>query len=195
VSGDPAPRVVPAPDGTPAFLNNGDRSYESGAFTKSGFSAADGLALEALLSTPVTTYRWQRASLELIASPRVVATGGFTGTAVCSLRVPAGEGGEDAGHWSTAAYHEVKRWPLHPALRSGHWVRVLIQRFPDGSCGFALDGRPVWRSIPATDSGELFRVGISGQSVNTRMLVGPFTLWKGIRSGIDWTVLEPSSAR
>jgi hypothetical protein len=27
---------------------------------------------------------------------------------------------------------------------------------------------------------------VSGQSVGTRMLVGPIEAWKGVRGGVDW---------
>jgi hypothetical protein len=31
---------------------------------------------------------------------------------------------------------------------------------------------------------------VSGQSVGTRMLVGPVEAWKGVRDGVDWSALS-----
>ena len=67
------------------------------------------------------------------------------------------------------------------------WHRVRVQVFPDGGCGVALDGRPLWVS-----TGRLVRRGAPvilayGMSYQTELLIKEIESWEGIRGGVDWT--------
>lgn len=64
---------------------------------------------------------------------------------------------------------------------SAEWHRVRIQLYPDGTCGFALDGREVWRShLPVPLSGRA-RVALIGKTVGTRVLVGEVRVGAGVK--------------
>jgi hypothetical protein len=74
-------------------------------------------------------------------------------------------------------------------MAQGEWVSVWIQYFPDGRCGVAINGRAeviVDRPLAMGDSAVLI---IGGFSHRTRILVGPLTMWTGVRSGVDWNSL------
>ena len=75
-------------------------------------------------------------------------------------------------------------------IGADRWMQVRLQIFPDGRCGAALDGRARSRlSVPlALD--RPFRVIVQGMSVGTEVLVGPMTIWSGVKKGVDWTALD-----
>ena len=79
---------------------------------------------------------------------------------------------------------------------SGEWYRVVLQLFPDGTCGIALDGTPLGRSNLSMQLNGPVRVVLGGSSVNNMMLHGPVEVWVGVRGYIDWRQLvekaEPS---
>ncbi len=72
-------------------------------------------------------------------------------------------------------------------LKSGNWYRLRLQVFPDGSCGLALNGVALARTPPALKLDRKFRILLGGQSVGTRLLVGPLEAWRGVRTDVDWS--------
>jgi hypothetical protein len=44
----------------------------------------------------------------------------------------------------------VRTLPVPRPVHDGQPFRALVQLFPDGRCGFAVDGEPLWVSPPAT---------------------------------------------
>ena len=84
-------------------------------------------------------------------------------------------------------------WTLPPKdFGSGRPFRVVLQILPDGRCGFAIDGRVVWVSRGWGE--RTVRVMLSGNSVNTKMLVGPLRLSSGLAPGINWDVRESTQS-
>ena len=83
--------------------------------------------------------------------------------------------------------------PVTPQMIGGAPYEVAIQVFPDGTCGFAVDGVPVARTEETIALDRPFRVVASGNSVRTRILVGPLRIWQGINPEYDWAVLDVGS--
>lgn len=184
--GSPKPLTISGPGGVAAFSVNGDNSFASGAVSVAGFRSRAGVGFEALLSTPVLRPKWQRLAVELIADARIVMDG-ISGSSVCGTALPPAEGLSRMKTMSLAAAQELQTIPTTERIRSGSWYRFRVQIFPDGSCGFALDGRPIWRSPPNMDLDKTFSLAIFGQSVGTKMLAGPLEVWEGIKPGVDWS--------
>jgi len=65
-----------------------------------------------------------------------------------------------------------------------------MQIFPDGRCAIALNGQrraiSEWR-VPIGDSVVVF---ITAPSYHARFLVGRVEAWTGVRSDIDWSVVD-----
>jgi len=64
-------------------------------------------------------------------------------------------------------------------MSTGNRHRLVMQIFPDGRCGLALDGTPVWigkveYKLPAV------HVMLMGNTVGTRLLVGRVRVSTGI---------------
>ncbi len=82
--------------------------------------------------------------------------------------------------------------PADSTWRLGAWHRIRIQLFPDGECGIAIDGVPVWRSPGRIPVDQRYRIFIAGNSADTKILVGPLQVWRGVRKDIDLAVVDPS---
>ena len=78
--------------------------------------------------------------------------------------------------------------PAAPApkyLRTGEWYHLRLQVFPDGRCAIALNGTPVLigSSVVTSQPTYLF---LYGMSVQSRILVGPLTVFSGVRTDVEW---------
>jgi len=196
--GEPAPVIDTGPGGWRAFWNHGDGWYESGAYSRAVFDATQGLGVEAWWSTPVNGPRQQYLSLTLLSQTDSTAlahwdhrTGSAPFTApACNFTFPEGDRRPkipaiDLG----AGPVPVPRW-----IASGRWYKVRVQVFPDGRCGYALDGKPLAVSdLPQVPLGRAYRVVLHGNSLGNRMLVGPIEVWNGVRDDVDWTALGRDS--
>jgi hypothetical protein len=195
--GRPHPRVVHGPSGRRSFLNGGDNSYRSGAYTIHGFPSAGGFGLEFTLSTPITRdiYQsilvlvspWDSTSLARWDSVRDIqpppaerdAAGG------CAFVISGARQGRE--RINVEIVGEIQRLVTAPAdIRSGKRHRVVLQLFPEGRCGVAIGGRVVGESPARIPTNKPLRVFIEGQSVGTSLLVDSLTAWQGIRTDIDW---------
>ena len=65
-----------------------------------------------------------------------------------------------------------------------------MEILPDGRCGAALDGRPLARLSAPIALDRPFRLIVQGQSVGTDVLVGPLTVWSGVKAGVDWRAID-----
>jgi DNA-binding SARP family transcriptional activator len=197
--GEPSPVVDKGPGGRPAFWNRGDGWDESGAYSRASYSAARGLGVEAWWSSPVNGRRQQFLYLTLTPwtdSVRVTRWDHRTGSLPvlgggCEVRIPQGDGRPRKAAFSVrnaaggAGFVAAPDWVL-----SGRWYRVRIQLFPDGRCGYALDGRPIALGIQTMPLAVPYRVLLHGNSLGNRMLVGPTEIWEGVRDDVDWTALD-----
>lgn len=190
--GDPRPVVGRDSSLGPAFFNNGDRYYFSGAYTADTFAVTRGLWVEAVLSTPIVpNSRWQQQILTLLAGTdngELARWNHKTGDMTpgdCRVYFPGGDG----AHLADTIYIQnpapSARIAAPAWLRTGRAFRALVQVFPDGRCGFALDGEPLWISAPAFRATNA-RVKIDGRSVGTRLLVGALRVGTGVARQVRW---------
>jgi len=49
-----------------------------------------------------------------------------------------------------------------------------------------LDGDMIWRGTEPQPLDVDYRVLLSGNSVGSKMLIGPLTVWTGVRPGVNW---------
>jgi DNA-binding SARP family transcriptional activator len=195
--GEPAPRLVRSPDGSPGLNNAGDGSYSSGVVSAEAVNGAPGAGIEVVVRQTVTRSQWQQQYVGLVRdSPEFSRwdrrTGGPPASVGCTLLYPAGEGLRALQWLDLMAGRLSRRVPAGAAWHDGSPRALVIQLFPDGSCGFIIDGAFTWRSPPALPIGGPYRVLLGGNSAGTdQVLVGPATVWRGVRPDPAWTAADP----
>jgi len=125
-------------------------------------------------------------SLALARWDRRTGSAPFRGPG-CSFSFPQGDGRPKR------PYVELGSGPvpLPQWVLDGRWYRVRVQVFPDGRCGYALDGRLLAVSeLPLVPIDPPYRVVLHGNSLGNRMLVGSLEVWSGVRDDVDWTAPE-----
>lgn len=195
--GVPRPKIVHDSRFGNAFNNNGDDSFFSGAYTMRSFEVRNGLWVEAEMSVPVTEKPWQDQDLVLadIDSTRWAEWDRRTGdrpgggNGQCRLYVPQGDGVHRGDSLYVEAPKSGGQLPAPASLRTGKPFLALVQIFPDGRCGFAIDGQPLWIS-PPNFAATAVHVLLSGRSVGTEILVGHLRVFSGIAPRVDWRALE-----
>ena len=200
--GDPKPHLRPWPGGGAAFDNGGDGSYSSGAFTREHWPASQGIGVEVKIVDRVTSYHWQRASIALVSGLDSAAlgkwdmtTGEFPplerqgGGRSCEFSYPGLEGPGTDSTLGASANYQTYFYHAPVSLRRGRPLRVRLQLFPDGTCGLALDGKPVWRSHIPIRRDSAIAVLLGTSSAGTDVLHGPIEVWQGVRSDVPWAAL------
>lgn len=201
--GDPRPRIDSAEDGTPGFLNGGDGSFVSGAYTKGRFPTSRGLRLDGWISVTISFDHWQVVSVALEDGLDDVGLqrwphryGNIPRRSddwpLCSAVFPGGPegvafGDSVSGTAGTASTRASLAAP--PSFRRGAWFQVRLQIFPDGRCGVALNGVPIVLSSSRAIPDSSVRVVVHGNSVRSKVLVGPLVVQTGVASDIDWSRL------
>ena len=198
--GSPRPFLDRGPRGVAGLNNGGDGSYPSGVFSAALYGVTGGLGLEARVSIPVTRSQWQQLQLSIVSarawpverwdrltgSPARVSFG----SEACGAGYPNGEGLAAVGSVAAIAGGQGRVAPADSTWRLGAWHRIRLQVFPDGECGVAIDGVPIWRSPGRLPLDQQYRVLLAGSSAGTKVLVGPFQVWRGVRKDIDWSVVD-----
>ena len=195
--GVPKPKVVALPDSTRALMNNGDGTFHSGVHSRVSLPIDSGLALDTWVSVPVTMDRWQvvRVGLYIDIDSAGLArwnhndgwafASGRDALGQCEFQYPSGLEGTPSyvDRFTAATLHE----PAPAEWAKGERIRVRLQLFPDGRCGAAVNGRVVGiaAALPATRTRRA-HVFIYGNSPETRAVVGPLTISRGIMDGILW---------
>ena len=198
--GDPRPRIDSSADNTPAFLNNGDGSFISGAYTRREFPTSGGLRLDGWISALITRNHWQILAIALDGGldnaglPRWshrygnLPRRGYTWP-TCTAQFPTGPEditfGDSIGGVAGQAPAHILRAP--PSFRRGAWIAVALQVFPDGRCGVAINGAPVTVSPSRVITDSVVRVLLFGNSAGSKVLAGPLTLRSGVPADIDWS--------
>jgi len=202
--GDPRPVRVELPGVGPALAINGDNSYTSGIYSRQAVSASRGLGADLLISARIRESTWQNLSVNLnaFANDSALAQwdhthGGFPiapmgNAAECYFMMPLAEGPRALRGYALQTSDTIATRPLGEALRSGRPFRLRVQLFPDGSCGWAIDGRPVgW--LPGRRIGsERYRLIVHGYSAGTVIATGPVEMWTGVKPDIDWRSVRGS---
>jgi DNA-binding SARP family transcriptional activator len=196
--GEPRPELVKGPGGVAAFWHHGDSSFASGVYSRRGFAPPRGLGLEVRVSTPISRTTWQslRADFVAVNDSATLASwdrragwlpsGTLNDSRECAVTVPAGEGTALLNSMGLSVAGANSTIRVDRSLRSGRWWTLRIQIFPDGRCGVAINGRPVWRSRTAIQLDRPMHLFIDGYSYHTRILAGPLQVWTGVRRDIDW---------
>lgn len=195
------PRLIRAANGTEALDVNGDGNYASGVYSLERISAQHGMGIEALVSTMVDRYQWQVLTLSLTSQldeshlqdwdHRI---GGFRlvdeDAGSCGASYPGTERREGLRRMVVNGGMNWTSLAVDEGLANGAWYRIRVQIFSDGTCGIALDGTPLWRHDGRLSLERPFRISISGNAAFTPMLVGPLSVWRGVKPDIDWTTLD-----
>ena len=205
--GDPQPRVVEDAALGRALSNEGDGSYFSGAYVPRRFSGRGGLAVDALIRTPLTELQWQSLLLDLhvVEDSAPLArwdhrSGYFPSLSSrvnhpqCGAQYPASEGA--AGRREFLFIGDAVRGggPLEPAtLGRGVPWRLRIQILPDGRCAVAVNGHPLAISNAAVEANTTFLLVTYGSSWRSRMLLGALTVTQGVPPDIDWSTWRPAA--
>ncbi len=197
--GDPLPTTAIGPGGIRGFWNRGDGVFESFGVLRRSLDPSAGLGVEVLLSTPLTRPTWLRSRIGLMPSAdtarllRAPMTGAPAGIAsgrdACAIGYPATDGGFGRAHLSVAGgvHALVPLRSQEERLASGAWWRLRLQLLPDGRCGVAVDGTPLWLSPEPADIALEYWLRLGESSADARLLHGPLTVWEGVRTDIDWT--------
>lgn len=182
--GTPRPIVVSESRFGPAFLNNGDNAFESGALTRTAFRADQGLGFEGWISVPVRRPKWQTMRIRLAQVNRVMRNG--VDASGCGFTFPRDEGEQQMNLITVSTNTDAALLKAPPTLSDGRRHTLRIQIFPDMTCGVAIDGTPIWRSRVPLSADSPFRVLLFGRTVGAKLLVGPFQVWQGVRIDVDW---------
>lgn len=193
--GVPEPKLVPDARFGHAFFNNGDGSFFSGAYTSRAFGTGDGLWVEAEVSATITASESQEQLLWLFAMTDSAAWANWDhatgdGPPVFSpglgVRYPQGAGGRHFGEElliTDPLHGYVFRAPTN--ARTGLPFRVVMQIFPDGRLGVALNGRATWVGA-ANFFQPAVHLMLAGNTVDTRIVVGHLRIVAGIAPNIAW---------
>jgi DNA-binding SARP family transcriptional activator len=196
--GLPVPEVVRA-GRERAFWNAGDGRYFSGVYSRTEYAIDGGLAVDAVLSTPITAEKWQKSyvgffALDAAALSRWDHASGYlpgdAGGYSCLFEFPAGPEGPSWG----ARYRAAGVLPDVPReMRSGEEYRVRLQVFPDGRCGMALNGQAVAVHNGIGGATPL-HLAVYGSSRGTTILVKRMTVTRGVPADVDWRRVIPQGS-
>ncbi|MCC7134381.1 MAG: AAA family ATPase [Gemmatimonadales bacterium] len=202
--GNPRPYLDRGPGPVAGLNNGGDGSYASGVVSAAAHDVSRGFGLEADVSIPVTRSQWQSVAISLNSSRGWPIEGWdrITGSPTnqrhldetCGIGFPRGEGMAGVGLVALEAAGRPNTFPADSTWRTGAWHRIRIQVFPDGGCGIAIDGIPVWRPPGRVPVDQRYRIILAGNSVGTKVLVGPLRAWRGVRRDIDWAAVDTARA-
>jgi hypothetical protein len=196
--GVPKPELVAISVVGPAFLTNGDGVFASGVYSERGFDTRNGLWMEAQLSAPLTTGESQTWKLSMFRMGDSTAWANWdhetgwgpansSASPAWGIVYPAGVGGPHVGEELDAFASRDSPVQVPPRLKTGQPFRLIMQVFPDGSLGIAIDGQPAWLTTAAYFE-PVVHIRLDGNSVGTHMLIGPLRVMSGI-APVAWEQL------
>lgn len=196
--GEPVPRIDSA-GGVRGMMNAGDGSHGSGVYTRERYSTARGLVLDVNVSARITQPQWQQLGAALEAtldSARLVRwdhrVGGLPHVEPAGARcIATYPGAREGVHFADSIRFvagEIQHGaPVPESFRRGTWFRVRVQVFPDGRCGFAVNGVPLFVSSDRPLATRAAWVVLNGNADHTTVLAGETTLREGVPNDIDWS--------
>lgn len=195
--GEPRP-VVEVRDGVRALDVNGDGSFASGAVLAMAIPLAGGVAAETRVSVRITKPQWQ--TIKLLLRPAVDlrrmsdedrANGNIhfdpSRNDECGFGLPAGEGLTSASQMLAFKAGDQRLLPLPAGAKEGRWVTVRLQLFPDGRCGVAVDGVPIFLSRQRLRDAASLQLHVNGNAHETDARAREVTVWRGVPPGVEWT--------
>ena len=200
--GDPKPRLATGPEGVRGLVPNGDGSHPSGLYSVAWWEADGGIGVDAEVSTPIDRTIWQNLGLALapVVHDALLAAWDHLdglppatlerGAGQCAVGYPSGEGATSVERVALAAAGQSQLLRVASELRAGGWWRIRLQIFPDGSCGVAVNGIPIWRSLPRIALENRFRIWLTGHAMGTEPMFGRLTVWTGVGPDVDWAALD-----
>lgn len=204
--GVPAPVTLAVNSEHWALANSGDGRAVSGVYGVQPFDASRGLTLRTRLSTPVKLTQWQDQTIEFVDTYDLSALARWdhqTGypwqegrlpatpfARFCRIRFPGGpEGAGYAEAVSTFGSAFPPSRGLMKRMASGSWYDVVMQILPDGRCMVLIDNQIISLGTPAINVLRPFLLLLYGSSVNTRVLLGPLRVTRGIHADLEWRQL------
>jgi DNA-binding SARP family transcriptional activator len=158
--------------------------------SKATASARGGAGAELLVAMPITAMQWQRLTLALATGDRSVQR---TAAARCALEMPSEDGAPGWRRVGIVAGSARERvLPTPPGLADGTWHRVRIQVFPDGACGIAVDGQPLWISRARIDRAAPLWLDVEAVTEGTAARIRDVSVWEGVRAGVPWSRTAPT---
>ena len=206
VFGEPRATLISDQSGGRNFTTAGDGQFHSGALTAADYPSSGGLTLSTTISTPVTLGQWQELDVELHAGVDTAKVRSWNSRAgylwndgrmqpvgpLCGFRYPGGaEGTHYADLAAISGAHSALLVRAPAFLRTGRPVQLKLQLFPDGRCGVALDGVAVGVNVETSSIVNPARILLLGNSYQTKVLVGPLTLTRGVDTTIAWDRVPP----
>jgi DNA-binding SARP family transcriptional activator len=196
--GSPSPSVLQTIESQAAMRNNGDGSFSSGVLSRTAFRAADGLAVEVRVSTPITITQWQRVGVALVDASDTGAYRDARGRNAiplsehsmvgCAIAYPTEARPLDAPAIQANTAGMTKELRLTDgSLYSGSWRTLLVQLLPDGRCGVALDGKLLGTIDGGPREWAPLRVRIAGNTYRTDILVGEVRVYQGVVDWVNWS--------
>jgi hypothetical protein len=108
------------------------------------------------------------------------------------MRFPTGQG-VFRGDSIYAGGSPGLQFPVRDGVKGGEPFRALVQLFPDGRCGYAVDGKPLHITRPGFRA-KSGRVVVRGRSVGAEVVVGRLRVFSGVAPDIDWRVRETGAS-
>jgi DNA-binding SARP family transcriptional activator len=197
--GEPWPLVV-NDSAASGLLVNGDASHFSGLYSHRALAPDRGFGIEAPLRTPLTSSQWQHLYVFVTVPDTgwLAAWDHRTGAAagldqpesICGMSPNTQRAGDSTLTLLLVDPDTRHATPVPWPPAADRWYTFRIQVFPDGRCGYALDGRALRISRAHLSMNRPFRVVLTGQTVGSRLLVGPLEAWEGVRMDVDWEAVE-----
>jgi hypothetical protein len=193
--GDPLPysRTTGFPGGGGVFVNNGDANYHSGVVSAEPLDLSHGLTVEYWAAQPLNGQHFRNLQVGLAKRP-TTDDDGERPDGLASV----GHGQPDLINiaWyrtnsfyqhaeiliGEASYHDgLERLPLPADV--DEWHRYVLQLDSTGLLTVMVDGAPEWRGRSGYDFAlpDSAHVVLLGRSLDTEVMVGPVTVYRGAR--------------
>lgn len=192
--GVPSPSLVTGPGGVASLSNRGDSSLGSGAFLRDAIDGFTSFGFDAMVSVPITAPIWQGVSTYFVEDEldsdfipgrdKHHSENPYIGRLRWGASLPADP--SRGGTMRVMCGDTGSIVPFPSVLDSERWWTLRFQVFQDGSCGIAVDGRPLGLHLNDRLPHGPLRLVVEGRSQNTRTLHGPIEVWTGVRGDMDW---------
>lgn len=193
--GDPRPAAADS-----VLTLGGNGRYHSGVYLAAPLDGTRGVNVRARIAAPISSRQWQYIAIEFTANVNFEALRKWSHERAYLWGIP-----DIAGDWESCALYyppptesstardsiglvslrHSTEIPAPASLQSGQWADVVLQLFPDGRCGVAIDSRVIAVTRPANERLSSVLLSIFGNSVGTRIQVGELQVSQGVAAEFD----------